>query len=93
VLTLRVKKYSFISISFLFLLFLWIEEMEPSSMRHTLIAVVIVLVTLQLFGSSVSAQHGHRHDIKGYRIGQNVTFECMEEGRWVPGPYVSQSSI
>ncbi len=60
-------------------------------MRHTLIAAVIVLVTL--FGCSVSAQHAHRHDIKGYRIGQNVTFECMEEGRWVPGPYISQSSI
>lgn len=53
--------------------------------------MVIVLVTLQLFGSSVAAQHGHRHDIKGYRIGQNVTFECMEEGRWVPGPTCTET--
>jgi hypothetical protein len=67
------------------------EKME--GVRHTLLLALgfIVLISTLVLPSVVAQKVvslGHRHEVKGYRIGQNVTFQCQKMGEWVPGPYV-----
>lgn len=56
--------------------------------------VLVGLLLLILKPTATSAGVvGHKHEIKGYHVGQNVTFECKREGRWVPGPYALPLSL
>jgi hypothetical protein len=70
------------------------EKME--GVRHTLLLALgfIVLISTLVLPSVVAQKVvslGHRHEVKGYRIGQNVTFQCQKMGEWVPGPTCTET--
>jgi len=53
--------------------------------------LAFVVLVAALLGCILPCIAAHVHTIKGHRVGDKITFQCLKQGQWTAGPICAES--